>query len=339
MQSRIFLHTEFRYPLIVSLLLLGSLLLPAAAGADPLHSHNLHPLYAPLIQFQARSAAIRPPNSLELTFLQSYGNNFFLDTAEGGDSDIVAELDSEAASATIAAQWGLVPQIELNVSVTAAAHFPGVLDGFLQWYHGLFGFPNADRELRPDSQLYFYLENSSEVILDERRSLFTLSALQIEPRWLLYSESDTRLSVGTPLKLPLRLTEHPLGNGGVDAALRFYFDYDLPPVYFSASLGAAYLSRPAYLPANTFAPLVFPFFLSSEWALRPNNSALLTVSGTTSPFRTGYKRADKFSSTLNFGGRFSLGAADTLQLSMSQEFITFAATDVSLHFEWAHTLE
>lgn len=339
MQSTPHSHTMVRYPLIVSFLLLSCLVLSPTAGAEPLHVHNLHPLYAPFIQFQARSAAIRPPHSIELTFLQSYGNNFFLDTAEGGDSAIVAELDSEAAYTTIAARCGLSPRIEVNLGVLALSHFPGVFDGFLQWYHGLFGFPNADRELRPDYQVQFYLENRDGVILESRSPLFTPAALQIEPRLLLYSGPRTDVSVGPVFKVPMRLTDHPLNSGGLDAALRFYFDYALPPVNFTASLGAAYLSRPDYIPRSAFVPLIFPFFLSTEWAWRPNIAAIVTITGTTSPFQTGYERADNFNSIINFGGRFDVGAADSLQISMSQEFLTFAATDVALHFEWAHILK
>jgi hypothetical protein len=338
MHSSSYSQFELRYPALISLLLLSTLILPVA-GAEPLHAHNLHPLYAPLIQFRARSAAIQPPNSIELAFLQSYGNNFFLDTAEAGNSEIVAELDSEAAYTTIAARCGLSPHLELNFSVMAMSHFPGVLDGFLQWYHGLFGFPNADRELRSDYQLRFYLENNNGVILKNQSSFFTLAALQIEPRCLLYSTRNTRVAAGTLLKVPLPVSDHPLGSGGFDAALQFYIDHDLPPFYFTASLGAAYLSRPAYIPPNAFFPFVFPFLLSSEWALRPNLSAIVTITGTTSPFQTGYGRADKFSSTINFGGRLELGSTDSLQISMSQEFLTFAATDVALHFEWSHTFE
>src|SRR6056297_3587381 len=162
--------------LIGAAALLGPLSLPA----EPLRSHNLHPLYTPFIQLQPLSAEIRPTRTTELSILQSYGNNFFLDTEEGGNSEITADLDSEAAYTSIRAQYGLSERLELNLAFTATSHFPGITDGFLQWYHSVFNFPNADRELRPDYRLSLYLENSKGVIIDEHTPLIALSALQVE---------------------------------------------------------------------------------------------------------------------------------------------------------------
>jgi len=317
----------------------AALLAPLSLPAEPLRSHNLHPLYTPFIQLQPMDAAIRATGTREFSFLQSYGNNFFLDTEEGGDSEITTDLDSEAAYASISAQYGLSEGLELNLSLTAVSHFPGIMDGFLQWYHGAFGFPNADRELRPDYRLSFYLENSKGVIIDEYAPLMALTALQVEARMQLYRGTNLDTALGTAVKLPIKLTRHPLNSGGFDGAVRFFAGYRLPPLEFAASIGSAYVSRPDFLRESEFSHLIFPFFFSTEWELQPHISALVTISGTSSPFKTGYRRADNFSAVANLGGGFSIDSQNHLQLSLSQEFFTFAATDVAIHFEWTHTVE
>src|SRR6056297_3524018 len=319
--------------LIGAAALLGPLSLPA----EPLRSHNLHPLYTPFIQLQPLSAEIRPTSTTELSFLQSYGNNFFLDTQEGGNSEITADLDSEAAYSSIFAQYGLTERIELNLTLTAVSHFPGVMDEFLQWYHGIFGLPNADRELRPDYRLSFYLENSKGVLIDEYAPLMALTALQVEARMQLYRGTNLDTALGTAVKLPIKLTRHPLNSGGFDGAVRFFAGYRLPPLEFAASIGSAYVSRPDFLRESEFSHLIFPFFFSTEWELQPRIAALVTISGTSSPFKTGYRRADNFSAVANFGGSFFIDPQNRIQLSLSQEFFTFAATDVALNFEWTHT--
>ncbi|MFO7730440.1 MAG: DUF3187 family protein [Spirochaetia bacterium] len=317
----------------------AALLVPLSLSAEPLRSHNLHPLYAPFIQLQPMSALISSPRTTELSLLHSYGNNFFLDTEDGGNSEITADLDSEAAYTSIHAQYGLTERLELNLNLTAISHFPGIMDGFLQWYHGVFGFPNADRELRPDYRLSFYLENSKGVIIDEYTPLIALSALQIEARMQLYRGTNIDAAVGTAVKLPILLTRHPLNSGGFDGAVRFFAGYRLAPLEFEASIGSAYLSKPAFVRESEFSRIIFPFFFSTEWQLQPRVSALVTINGTSSPFKTGYRRADNFSAVANFGGSFIIDSQNSIQLSMSQEFLTFAATDVAVHFRWTHTVD
>ncbi len=325
---------------IVIILLLFPLLPPAVLSAEPLKSHNMHPLYTALAQFQPRKAAIQTPHSAGLYLIQSYGNNFFLDTETGGDRDIVADLDSEAAYTSLGVRYGFGTRIDAYAVVLVTSHFPGVLDGFLQWYHGLFGFPNADRDLRPDYALNFYLKNRDRVILNEDDVLLTLSALQIEPRFLLYKSSRIPLiiSAGSLIKIPVNISSHDLLSGGVDAALRIYSDFDIHRFSFHASAGAAYLSTPGFARAAEFRNFVVPFFFSAEWQLLHDLFLVGTINGMTSPFETGYIRADTFSSTLTFGTRIEIGPQSAMEVSMSQEFLTFAATDVALNLVFSKSL-
>lgn len=324
---------------ITLILLFIPFLLPGALAAEPLQSHNLHPLYTALVQFHPQSAALQAPDSARLFLIQSYGNNFFLDTEAGGNPEIIAELDSEAAYTTIGVRYGFGNRIDASAALHLAAHFPGVLDGFLQWYHGLFGFPNADRELRPDYGHRFYLENSDRVILNEDDPLLSICALQIEPRILLFQGEriPLDLSAGSLIKIPLTQNSHDLLSGGIDIALRIYADYTVSRFAFNASVGAAYLSTPGILLESEFLNLVLPFTFTIEWQMLPAIAVIGTINGTTSPYQTGYIRADRFSSTFTFGSRFDLSPDSSLEISMSQEFLTFAATDVTLNITlWKH---
>ncbi|MFW5727573.1 MAG: DUF3187 family protein [Spirochaetia bacterium] len=326
---------------LILILLFWPLWPPASITAEPLKSHNLHPLYTSFAQFEPRSAALQKPDSARLYLIQSYGNNFFLDTEAGGNPEITAELDSEAAYTTLGVRYGFGNRIDASATLHLATHFPGVLDGFLQWYHGLFGFPNADRELRPDYGLRFYLENADRVILNEEAALCAISALQIEPRIRLFQDEGIplALSAGSLIKIPINLASHDLLSGGFDIALRLYADYAVSRFSFNASVGAAYLSTPDILLESEFMNLVLPFSLTIEWQMQPAIAFVGTINGSTSPYQTGYVRADKFSSTFSFGSRFDLSPDSSLEVSMSQEFLTFAATDVALNIALSQHIE
>ncbi len=327
-----------RFVLFIALLLSSY---PVSIHAEPLNSHNLHPLYAAFAQFQPRSAALQKPESARLYLIQSYGNNFFLDTEDGGNPEITAELDSEGAYTTLGVRYGFGNRIDASAAVLLTSHFPGIMDGFLQWYHGLFGFPNADRELRPDYDLQFYLENSDRVILNEDDPLLKISALQVEPRLLLFKGEriPLSLSAGSLIKIPLNRASHDLLSGGIDIALRLYADYAVSHFSFNASVGAAYLSTPGILLESEFIHIVLPFSLTIDWQFHPTLAFIGTINGTTSPYKTGYIRADRFNSTFTFGSRFVLSPDSSLEISMSQEFLTFAATDVALNLVFSKLVE
>ena len=38
--------------------------------------------------------------------------------------------------------------VHMSATLMSIFHFPGVLDGFLQWYHEIFGFPPLYKEKR-----------------------------------------------------------------------------------------------------------------------------------------------------------------------------------------------
>jgi hypothetical protein len=101
------------------------------------------------------------------------------------------------------------------------------------------------------------------------------------------------------------------------------------------------MARPAFLQEEHFTGILIPFDLTIGRSIAPgsgrNLSILATISGSTSPFRLGYRRTDSFSATANIGGRIAVSSRDTFQLSFTQEFFTFAATDIGFHLGWVRS--
>jgi len=310
-------------------------------GAGPLLSHNTHPFYTSLPQWLPREADLSAPGAATFTLLQSYANNYFYFPSDVKDSAIVAHIDGEAWYTTLAGSIGVAEGLEFNLAFRTALHYGGIFDPFISGYHHIFGFPNGGREEKPPNRLRFYLENDSAVLMDSSAPFFELTALQAEVRGRLYSfprgrsrEVRSRLTGGAMVKLPLASTSHPLSGSGADAAVRLYYSLRYRAFDLHASTGAALLSKPRFLDAEHFVPLTLPYSLSLHWAASRRWNLGLTVSGTTSPFSTGYERVDRHSSTVTFGSELSLGEGNRLQFSMSQEFITFAASDVAVNIVW-----
>jgi hypothetical protein len=122
-----------------------------------------------------------------------------------------------------------------------------------------------------------------------------------------------------------------LTNSGTDVALRAFADYYWPTAVVTASVGAAFLAQPNYMLEESFRPWVLPFSASFEWMATDVFSIITTISGNTSPFKLGYERTDRFTAVANMGGAFALSEQLTLRAGLTEEFFTFAATDVGVH--------
>ena len=299
----------------------------------PMVSQNLHPMYAPFVQLPARSAATVQRNSIAAYMHQSYGNNYFYYAEDDPSDELTAMLDTEASYTTLGLTWGIHPRAEVNGSILLVSHFAGVFDPAIEGYHELLGLPNASRGTRPQNEFSLFFENESGEILDEDGPIVDITALNIEPRIRLLKSKDERflLSVGPTVKLSLSAPSITLTNSGTDVALRAYADYRWPRAAVSASTGVAHLSQPDYIPEDSFRPWIIPFTASFEWMMSDTFSAATTIAGNTSPFELGYERTDRFTAMATMGGIFALGEQTRLQIGTSQEFFTFAATDVAVH--------
>lgn len=309
---------------------------PDRPALGPIVSQNLHPMYAPFVQLPARSARTVGQNSIATFIHESYGNNYFFhldaDDDDGGDT-LISELDTEASYTTLGLTWGIHPRAEVNGSLLFVSHFDGVFDPAIEAYHDLLGLPNAGRGKRPQNEFSLYFKNDSGELLDEEGPIMDITALNIEPRVNLVESEDERflLTVGSTVKLSLSSPAVTATNSGADVALRAFAEYRWPRADLSASTGVAYLSQPDYIPDASFRPWIIPFTASFEWMLSDGFSLGTTISGNTSPFDLGYDRTDRFTATATMGGIFALGEQTQLQIATSQEFFTFAATDVAVH--------
>lgn len=308
----------------------------AATAAGPLLSLNTHPFYTALPQWLPRRAQLLPPGRLELEVLQSYANYFLYFPEEIKGSSIIADIDGEAWYTSLAFGLGVSDRFDLRASLHTAAHYRGVLDPLISGYHKLFGFPNGGRDEEPANRLRLFLDNGSRVFIDSAAPFFDLTALQIESRLALWEgpAAPGALTAAALMKIPLGLSSHPLAAAGFDAGLRFFYSLSSGPYAGHVSAGLARLSRPAFFPGENFTPWTVPYSLSLGWTALPRWTLAATVAGHTSPFSTGYDRVDLHSSTVSFGFVWAAGNDSALQISMSQEFFTFAASDVAVNLLW-----
>ncbi|SIQ08068.1 Protein of unknown function [Alkalispirochaeta americana] len=350
--------TRFRPVLELSLILFLTSL-PAVAGESPqsapepdsrvrqemllapLVGRNMHPLFLAVPPLPARRSALLEPGEQEISSAVHWGNNFTMEGLQSDRTTVDLELDSEALYSGIAWAQGLPGGREAHLGFDISWHFGGAMDPHISNFHHFFGFPDGSREIRPHYSCRMVVFQDDERILDEKGPLLPLVHLSVEVRQAILSRRSLgpgvfHLSLGVLGAQPVPVGErrHPLSANFPSGAFRLYGGYQSGPWTGEFAGGVAAVSRPAYLGSGNFHPLIVPFDATLGRALGNRASLVVTVSGSTSPFRLGYDRTDRHSATVNVGTRLALSERDVLQLSFTEEFFTFAATDIGFHLGW-----
>jgi hypothetical protein len=158
----------------------------------------------------------------------------------GANSIALYDLDSEILRLrlSVARAVGARGFVELNAGLGAG--YPGFLDGFLDWYHGLIGITLRDRERRPRNAFLYRFELPDGQLLTRRSTGVFLG--------------DVRLSVGmrhsrylqtvATLTLPTSMAPAGYGRGVVAGGVVTTVRAPLGrPLVYEGSLGVGYTPR------------------------------------------------------------------------------------------------
>ena len=114
-------------------------LVAAAAEIVPFESTNQSPLVQIYGLPGTGNAVLLPQGRTEVGLNVALSNNYTVN--ENSREHII--LDGETTRFTVAARYGLFPRMEIGVKIPYISHNGGFLDGFIESYHGIFGFPNG----------------------------------------------------------------------------------------------------------------------------------------------------------------------------------------------------
>jgi hypothetical protein len=190
---------------------------PVAAAAEivPFESTNQSPLVRIYGLPGSGNAVLLPQGRTEVGLNVALSSNYTVN--ENSREQII--LDGETTRFTVAARYGLFPRMEVGVKIPYISYNGGFLDGFIESYHGAFGFPNGGRDQAPKNRLlYRYRRDGVEKIRSDSSGA-GIGDLQLTTAFPIYEETNQGMTLNAALKLPTGDSDQLRGSGSTDLSL------------------------------------------------------------------------------------------------------------------------
>ncbi|MFH1874886.1 MAG: DUF3187 family protein [Pseudomonadota bacterium] len=244
----------------------------------PITTRNQNPFYLQTINLQPMRAKILAPDTLEVRLDSAYSNIF----ENGATSRYWLRADMELWRIGLNARYAPRENMEVGVELPFIHTWGGFLDPFIQKFHNFFGFPNAGRNLVPDNQFMFRLQENGQNIYNINSQKMGLGDLCFYYKQHILAEQkyQPELSWFFQLKFPTGAGSRGLGNGNLD----YGFGLALEKSYkrFHAYLNTAYYvaSRDDALVSLTHDDF-FSYMAAFEVTLLPTWSVIAQLNGQT----------------------------------------------------------
>jgi hypothetical protein len=300
------------------------LFLPAVVSAfeGPLQVKNQFPPFVGISQPFLESAA--PSGSLSLGL--SHSSVYIIESRPSW----TVNLDLELTELDVRYKKNFPGLFEVGVEVPVYRPIAGFMDGFLEWYHGTFGFPDYGRSDRPENDFLYEVRHDGAVIVRGVNGRAGLGDVRLSLKRLV-AGGDPLVSVMASVELPTGEADTGYGNGSVDTALAVMLDKKLGDIVTAyTNLGVVFpgdLRAYQTVPLNTFAY----GGIGLEGSFWEKFSILTQVSVQSSPYpTTGIGQIDTPAVILVIGGRYR-GDSGDFEFSLTEDPNTSGAPDFVLN--------
>ncbi len=335
---------QFSYR-ITGILFLLSFALPSICDAQPTFaSPFLTRNMSPIIQIfgipAARGGALTAVGRTASTLALETANNFTWD--QKGEESVW--FDGETSRATLFLSHGIAPRWEIGLEVPFISHNTGILDGFIENWHDIFGLPQNGRKEAPRGQIdYSYDREGSTSELSMTDTGTGIGDVTVHLGYqLIQSSPDNRrvLALRGGIKLPTGNSDRLRGSGATDLHLGLALTDAQSLSSYNLTLfvsgGVLLLGEGDILPDQQRDMVGFGT-LGFDWAPWRFVSLKLQVDGHSSFYRnSALDQLNSTSAQLAIGGTLHLSEVDDVDLCVTEDIVVDSASDVVFHIAWNH---
>jgi hypothetical protein len=150
------------------------------------------------------------------------------------------DLDAEILRLRLRVARDLSPAAFVEAEAGVGGSYPGFLDGFLDWYHGLLGIRLGERDRRPHDAFLYRMDLPDGRAVDRRASGLFLGDLRLAAG----VRRGRHLQAVASVMLPTSTAPDGYGRGVVAAGLVTTVRFPLAePLVYEGSLGVGYSPR------------------------------------------------------------------------------------------------
>ncbi len=254
------------------------------ASFGPISARNQNPVYIQNLTLIARRAEVLPEGTMELRIDSAYSNLF----EKSQNANASENLDMELWRLGINMDYGLTRDLEVGIEIPLIETWGGFLDGFVQKFHKLFGFPNAGRELVPNNEFHYRMDAGGGTLFDYPSSTpFGLGDITLRVKNRLTGEDSDwpALSWFGEIKLPTGSKSHGLSSGSPDFGVGLALDTSWKRLHGYVNVGY-YVNGGNSAFESYMRNQAFEFMVAGELTLLPTWSMIVQLQGGT-PLLTG----------------------------------------------------
>jgi hypothetical protein len=293
--------------------------------AGPFQVKNQFPIFIYADQPYLEPAAMSDSFSVSL----SHSSLFVMEDSSAWS----AHLDLELTELNFRYRRTVPGGIELGVDLPFLRATAGFLDRPLGWYHRAFGFPDYNRNTRPDNAFLYELRRNGMPVVMGENDKADIGDVRVAAKKQLVA-GDLTVSVMGTVELPTGNAKAGYGNGSVDAGVALLMDRRLgQDAGWYANLGAVF---PGDLKGYQTVRLRNYGYVGTglEALAWPSLSLIGQVSVQTSPYpRTDISQIDRAAMLLVLGGRY-YAERGSFELSLTEDLNTSGAPDFILNLTW-----
>lgn len=307
-----------------------------ASAVTPFYTFNQNPLVQIYGLPAAESATVEPRGSTLALLSFDLANSYAVDD---NDRESVL-LDGESDRLTFAFRRGISSRWELGLDLPLVAYNGGILDGFIEEWHDIFGLPQGNRRDTGHGELLFQYTKDGQERLRMDQGGLGIGDLRLGAGWQLYHDGSSEpaaVALRASLKLPTGNPSKLHGSGSTDIAiwLTGSDEYLLPGSWgeltlFAAAGGMALTDGDVLEEQQRnlvgFGTLGLGW-LPAEWL------ALKAQFSSHSPFYDGSDLNELSEPTVQliFGGSCYLSSRTALDIALSEDITVTTSPDFALH--------
>lgn len=293
---------------------------------------------SPLIRIyglpSAGNAIVTPVGKIDSQMSLDLANNYIDETA--GHERIL--LDGESYKINMAVSYGIVKGIECGIEIPYIFQNGGLLDGFIESYHNIFGFPQGGRDQVPKGRLLFQYQRNGVDRLKIDTSNSGFGDLSLTSAFQLYhspNEGSTALALRTSLKLPTGDSGQLHGSGSTDLALWLTASHDHKFMYghwtLYGAVGAMVMTDSRVLESQQ-RPAVGFGNIGVGWSPSSWIAFKIQIDGNTAFYNDSeLVELSSHSAQLTIGGTLAVSKQIIIDVGVTEDMIIKTSPDVVFH--------